>query len=103
MELDRIIAVTSRKTVYRDGERCLKVFLGGRTETAVLREAMNQTALREAGLPVPPVLQVTAVDGHPAIVSAFIPGKNAGTQAFGKPGGSRHTAETAGCPAKENA
>lgn len=75
MELDRIIAVTSRKTVYRDGERCLKVFLGGRTETDVLREAMNQTALREAGLPVPPVLQVTAVDGHPAIVSAFIHGK----------------------------
>ena len=74
MNLDRIIAVSSSKTVYRDGERCLKVFVRERNASAVLREAMNQTLLWEAGLPVPPVEEVTRINGHWAIVSRYIRG-----------------------------
>lgn len=74
MNLDRIIAVSSSKTVYRDGERCVKVFVRERSASAVLREAMNQNLLREAGLPVPPVEEVTQVNGHWAIVSRYIRG-----------------------------
>ncbi len=74
MNLDRIIAVSSTKTVYRDEERCLKVFVGERNASAVLREAMNQTLLFEAGLPVPPVEEITRVNGHWAIISRYIRG-----------------------------
>ena len=30
MNLDRIIAVRNHKTVYRDGDLCMKVFVEGR-------------------------------------------------------------------------
>lgn len=74
MNLDRIIAVSSTKTVYRDEDRCLKVFVRERNVSAVLREAMNQTLLREAGLPVPEVEEITRVNDHWAIVSRYIRG-----------------------------
>ena len=34
MNLDRIIAVRNNKTVYRDGDRCLKVFNEGIAENS---------------------------------------------------------------------
>lgn len=74
MNLDRIIAVSSTKTVYRDEDRCLKVFVRERNVSAVLREAMNQTLLREAGLPVPEVEEIVRVNDHWAIVSRYIRG-----------------------------
>ena len=39
MRLDRIIAVRNDKTVYRDGDRCLKVFSNAYSASQVLREA----------------------------------------------------------------
>ena len=35
MNLDRIIAVRNNKTVYRDGDRCLKVFNEGYSKADV--------------------------------------------------------------------
>ena len=56
MNFDRIIAVRNDKTVYRDGDRCVKVFGGGYTCAEVLNEAHNQALALEAGLRVPKVL-----------------------------------------------
>ncbi len=75
MNLDKMIAVRNNKTVYRDGDRCLKVFCEGTSKADVLNEALNQARAEEAGLHVPAVWEVTAVDGRPTLVTAFIKGK----------------------------
>lgn len=75
MYFDRIIAVRNNKTIYRDGERCLKVFEDEYSVSHVLREALNQVRAAEAGLDVPGVLEVTTIDGRWVIASKFIRGK----------------------------
>ena len=49
MNLDRIIAVRNNKTVYRDGDRCLKVFNEGYSKADVLNEALNQHVSKRPG------------------------------------------------------
>lgn len=75
MKLDKIIAVRTGKTVYRDGDRCLKVFNEDYSKADVLNEALNQARIEETGLCIPKVLEVTVIDGKWAIVSEFIEGK----------------------------
>ena len=75
MNLDRIIAVRNNKTVYRDGDRCLKVFQEDYSKADVLNEALNQARIEETGLNIPRVLEVGMIDGKWAIVSDYIKGK----------------------------
>ncbi|NLZ36921.1 MAG: phosphotransferase [Clostridiales bacterium] len=75
MKLDRIIAVRNTKTVYRDGDRCLKVFNEDYSKADVLNEALNQARVEETGLNIPKVLEVTVLEGKWTIVSEFIKGK----------------------------
>lgn len=75
MNLDRIIAVRNNKTVYRDGDRCLKVFQEDYSKADVLNEALNQARIEETGLNISKVLEVTMIDGKWAIVSDYIKGK----------------------------
>lgn len=74
MKLDRVIAVRNSKTVYRDGDRCIKVFGAVYSKADVLSEALNQARLEETGLPIPGVLEVTTMDHKWAIVTRFIRG-----------------------------
>ena len=75
MNLDRVIAVRNKKTIYRDGDRCIKVFSEDYSEADVLNEALNQARIEETGLNIPAILEVTMVDGKWAIVSEYIKGK----------------------------
>ncbi len=75
MKLDRVIAVRNNKTVYRDGDRCVKVFNKEYSKADVLNEALNQARIEDIGLNIPKVLEVTMVDGKWAIVSEYIKGK----------------------------
>ncbi len=75
MNLDRIIAVRNRKTVYRDGDKCIKVFDKNYSKADVLNEALNQARIEETGLNIPKILGVTMIDGCWAIVSEYIKGK----------------------------
>ena len=75
MKLDRIIAVRNNKTVYRDGELCMKVFDESYSKADVLNEALNQARVEETGLNIPKVRSVTVIDGKWAIVSDYIKGK----------------------------
>ncbi len=75
MKLDNVIAVRSNKTVYRDGDRCVKVFNESYSKADVLNEALNQARIEETGLNIPKVLEVTMVDGKWSIVSQYIAGK----------------------------
>ena len=75
MNLDRVIAVRNNKTIYRDGDRCIKVFNAEYSKADVLNEALNQARIEETGLTIPKIIEVTMVDGKWAIVSEYIKGK----------------------------
>ncbi len=75
MKLDRVIAVRNTKTVFRDGDKCIKVFGPSYTKADVLNEALNQARIEETGLNIPEILELTWIDGKWAIVSRFIEGK----------------------------
>ncbi len=79
MNLQRVIAVRNTKTIYRDGELCIKLFHENHTKADVLNEAHNQARIEalaeEVGLHIPAVREVTVIDGRWAIVSDYIEGK----------------------------
>lgn len=75
MKLDRVIAVRNAKTVYRDGDRCIKVFNEDYSKADVLNEALNQARIEGIGLNIPKILEVTMIEGKWAIISEFIKGK----------------------------
>lgn len=75
MNLDRVIAVRNSKTVFRDGDRCIKVFNCDYSKADVLNEALNQARIEQTGINVPEILEVTTFDGKWSIVSKFIKGK----------------------------
>ena len=75
MNLDRVIAVRNNKTIYRDGDRCIKVFNAEYSKADVLNEALNQARIEETGLNIPKILEITMIDGKWAIVSEYIKGK----------------------------
>ena len=75
MNLDRVIAVRNNKTVYRDGDRCIKVFNAEYSKADVLNEALNQARIEGTGLNIPKVLEVTMIDGKWAIISEYIKGR----------------------------
>ena len=75
MNLENVIAVRKNKTVYRDGDRTIKVFDANYSKADVLNAALNQARIEETGLNIPKVLEVTMVEGKWAIVSEYISGK----------------------------
>ena len=75
MKLDRLIAVRNTKTVYRDGNRCIKVFYHCHSKADIISEALNQARMEETEIKVPKIMEVTTIDGKWAIVSEFIRGK----------------------------
>ncbi|MGI5824160.1 MAG: phosphotransferase family protein [Bacillota bacterium] len=75
MNLDRVIAVRNSKTVYRDGDLCVKVFDSGYSKADVLNEAMNQARIEETELNIPKIIEVLKIEGKWAIVSEYIKGK----------------------------
>ena len=73
---DRIIAVRTRKTVYREGDTVVKVFDKDYLKYDVLSEALNQARVEDIGINVPKIIEVKTVeDGKWAIVSELIRGK----------------------------
>lgn len=76
MDKGRVIAVRSNKTVYRDGNLCIKVFGEEFSKAGVFNEALNLAYVEEAGLTVPKVKDITKIDGKWAIVSEYIEGTN---------------------------
>lgn len=75
MKKDNIIAIRPKKTLYRDGGKCIKVFSEDYSKADVLNEALNQARIEETGLNIPKILEVTMIDGKWAIVLEYIEGK----------------------------
>ncbi len=74
MKLDNVIAVRKNKKIYRDGDRCIKLFNHDFSKQDVLNEALNSARIEETGIPIPKVLEVTTTDGQWAIVFDYIKG-----------------------------
>lgn len=72
---DKIIAVRTGKTVYKDGDTVLKVFDSDYSKANVLNEALNQVRVEEAGLTVPKLLEVMKIQDKWAIRSEYVEGK----------------------------
>ena len=53
MELKKVIAVRTAKTVYRDGDKAIKVFGDEYKKSDILNEALNQARVEETGIPMP--------------------------------------------------
>jgi len=75
MKLEKIIAVRTDKTVYRDGNKAIKVFSSNYSKANVLNESLNQARVEETGLNIPKLLEVTKIEDKWAIVTEFIEGK----------------------------
>ena len=76
MNLENVIAVRENKTIYRDGDKCIKVFNADYSKADVLNEALNQARIEETGLNIPKLLGITMIDGRWAVVSEYIEGKS---------------------------
>ncbi|MBQ7307646.1 MAG: phosphotransferase [Clostridia bacterium] len=76
MKLDRIIAIRNNKTIYRDGDYCIKVFNDDFSKADVLNEALNTARVEDLDINIPKIDEVTKFDGKWAIISEFIKGKN---------------------------
>ena len=55
------------KIVYRDGDRIVKVFTKEHGKANVFNEALCQARVEESGLAIPPVLEVSQIDGEWAL------------------------------------
>ena len=75
MNLNNVIATRELKTIYRDGDKVIKLHDINYNKADVLNEALNQSRMEDSGLNVPKILEVTTLDGQWAIVSEFIEGK----------------------------
>ena len=75
MKFDKVIAVRTNKTIYRDGDNAVKVFDSDFSKADVLNEALNQARIEDIGLNIPKLKAVETIDGKWAIVSEFIKGK----------------------------
>jgi len=74
MELKEVVAVRKDKTIYKDGEKLVKVFNQNYSKSGILNEALNQARIEETGLNIPVLQEVTKIDGKWAIAMDFIQG-----------------------------
>lgn len=76
MDLSNVIAVRANKTLYRDGDKVVKVFGEGYRKADVLNEALNHARVEETALHVPALCGVGMTeDGRWYILTEYIPGR----------------------------
>lgn len=73
--LDNPIAQRKTKTVYKDSDKTIKLFVENYSKADILNEALNQARVEEGtSLNVPKLLEVTKIDGRWGLVSEHIEG-----------------------------
>jgi tRNA A-37 threonylcarbamoyl transferase component Bud32 len=74
MKLEVILAERPNKTIYRDGDRVIKLMVKEHPVSDVFNEAMNMACVMEAGIKVPRLLEVTRINDRWALVMEHIEG-----------------------------
>ena len=73
--LENPIAERKTKTVYKDSDKTIKLFIENYSKADILNEALNQARVEEGtDLNVPKLLEVTKIDGRWGLVSEHIEG-----------------------------
>jgi len=73
-KLEKIIAVRTAKTIYRDGNKVIKVLSEEYPAPDIFSEALNLAAVGETALKVPRLVEVTKINGKWAIVWEYVEG-----------------------------
>ena len=75
INLDNPIVERKTKTVYRDGDKTVKLFVENYSKADILNEALNQARVEEGtDLNIPKLLEVTKIDNRWALVFEHIEG-----------------------------
>ncbi|MBP5655362.1 MAG: phosphotransferase [Clostridiales bacterium] len=75
MELTNVIAKRTHKKIYRDGDKCIKMFDESFSKADILNEALNLAKIESISIRTPIVLEVSVIDGKWAIVTDYIEGE----------------------------
>ena len=73
--LDNIIAERKTKTVYKDSDKTIKLFVENYSKANILNEALNQARVEETGLDIPELLEVKKIDNRWALILKHIEGE----------------------------
>ena len=73
--LNTPIAERPTKTVYKDNDKTIKLFVSNYSKSDILNEALNQARVEETGLNMPKLVEVTKIDDRWALVSEHIEGR----------------------------
>ena len=73
-KLDKVISVRTSKTIYRDGDKVIKLLGEEYTAPRAMSEALNFAAVGETKLKVPKLFEVTQINGKWAIVWDYVEG-----------------------------
>ena len=71
-----LLAVRKTKTVYKENNRTIKLFIENYSKSNILNEALNQARVEETGLNIPKLLEVTKMENRWALISEYIEGKS---------------------------
>lgn len=75
LNLDNPIAERQNKTVYRDGDKTIKLFVENYSKSNILNEALNQSRVEEGTeLNIPKLIEVSKFDNRWALVLEHIEG-----------------------------
>ena len=75
LNLDNPIMERKTKTVYKDGDKTIKLFVENYSKADILNEALNQARVEEGtNLNIPKLIEVSRIDNRWALVSEHIEG-----------------------------
>ena len=75
LNLNNPIAERKTKTVYRDGDKTIKLFVENYSKADILNEALNQARVEEGtDLSIPKLLEVSKINNRWALVSEYVEG-----------------------------
>lgn len=74
MNFNNVVATRTNKTIYRDGDKCIKLFGEDYSKADVLNEALNQARVEATGLKINKIHEVSMIEGKWAIISDYIEG-----------------------------
>lgn len=71
----KLLVTRPYKVVYQDGDRIIKVFTVEHGKANVFNEALCTARVEESGLYIPPVLEVSQIDGEWALAIQYVAGE----------------------------
>ncbi len=76
-EFEKVLANRKTKTVYKDKDSVVKLFVEDYSKANILNEALNQARVEEGtSLNIPKLREVTKIDNRWALVSEYVDGKS---------------------------